>query len=162
TYYDKTLGRGWESPQNALATLVPLLIVFLGTMRLARFADKNSEAVTYNGLPTPCLALIIIHISYLVGWGSTVLDLPYYALGLIGGLSLLLYTDIDYPKFRKKETQLAGLAFLILAFAGFLSAYFSHDFSQVLLILTTLLLLGYVFISPFILKIYERKKREHG
>ncbi len=158
TYFDQTL-RGWESPQNALATLVPFIIVFLGTLRLARFADKNSEALTYNGLPTPCLALLILHLSFLLGWGPTGLYLPHYSLGIVGVLSLLLYSPIEYPKFRTRRTQLAGSVFLILTFTGFLSSVLSHRFGIMLLIFTTVLLLGYVFISPFILKTYGKKKR---
>jgi len=159
TYYNEALGRGWEHPQNALATVVPFLIVFLGTMRLARFADKNSEEIFYTGLPTPCLALIILHLSYLFGWGPTDLYLPYYTLGIIGILSLLLYTYIEYPKFRTRKTQVVGAIFLILTFFGFLSSEFSRRVGFVLLAFTTLLLLGYVFISPFVLKIYGKNKR---
>lgn len=162
TYYDQTLGRGWESPQNALATIVPFFIVFLGTMRLARFADKHSEALNYNGLPTPSLALIILHLSYLLGWGPTGLDLPYFTLSIIGLLSILLYISIEYPKFRAKRMQIFGSIFLILIFIGFLSADLSHQFGIIILIFTTSLLLGYVFISPFILKIYGRKKGPDG
>jgi len=162
TYYDEVLGRGWEHPQNALATLVPFIIVFLGTMRLARFADKNSEKIFYTGLPTPALALIILHLSYLLGWGPKGINEPYYTLGIIGVLSLLLYTSIEYPKFRTRKTQLAGATFLILTFTGFLSSVLSHRFGFIILAFTTFVLLGYVFISPFILKIYERKKREYG
>ncbi|MFW5953331.1 MAG: CDP-alcohol phosphatidyltransferase family protein [Candidatus Natronoplasma sp.] len=159
TYYEEALGRGWEHPQNALATFLPFIIVFLGTMRLARFADKNSEALTYRGLPTPCLALLILHLSFLLGWGPTGFYLPYYTLGIVGLLCLLLYSSIEYPKFRTKKSQLAGLVFLILTFTGFLSVDFSLSFGFMLLFFTTLLLLGYVFISPFILKIYGKKKR---
>jgi len=162
TYYEEALGRGWEDPQNALATLVPFMIVFLGTMRLARFVDKKSENPFYTGLPTPSLALIILHFSFLLGWGPTDLDLPYYTLAIIGVLSLLLYTSIEYPKFRTTKAKFAGAIFLILTFIGFLSSELSHRFGVILLSFTTLLLLGYVFISPFILKIYERKKREYG
>lgn len=157
TYYDEVLGRGWEHPQNALATLVPFMIVFLGTMRLARFVDKNSRALTYNGLPTPCLALIILHLSYLLGWGPLDIFLPYYTLVIIGILSLLLYTSISYPKFRTKKDQLIGSFFLILTFIGFLFSDLSHRIGLILLIFTTLFLLGYIFISPFISKIYGRE-----
>jgi len=159
TYYEEALGRGWEHPQNALATIVPFVIVFLGTMRLARFADKNSEKIFYTGLPTPGLALVILHLTFLLGWGPTGHDLPYYTLGIIGGLSLLLYTSVEYPKFRTRKTQILGSIFLIITFIGFLSADFSHQFGIVILIVTTLLLLGYVFISPFVLKIYGKNKR---
>ncbi|MEF8834762.1 MAG: CDP-alcohol phosphatidyltransferase family protein [Candidatus Thermoplasmatota archaeon] len=162
TYYDQALGRGWESPQNALATIVPFFIVFLGTMRLARFADKHSEDLNYNGLPTPSLALMILHLSYLLGWNPTGPDLPYFTLSIIGLLSILLYTSIEYPKFRVKKTQIFGSIFLILTFTGFLLADLSHQFGITILIFTTSLLLGYVFISPFILKIYGRQKRQDG
>ncbi len=162
TYYDELLGRGWEHPQNALATLVPFMIVFLGTLRLARFADKNSEALTYNGLPTPCLALIILHFSYLLGWGPLDIFLPYFVLGTIGVLSVLLYTSIDYPKFRTKRSKIVGSVFLILTFTGFLSSDLSHRIGLILLAFTNILLLGYVFISPFLLKIYGRKKKQYG
>ncbi len=152
TYYDVTLGRGWESPQNALATLVPFFIVFLGTLRLVRFADKRSKENMYWGLPAPVLALLVTHLSYLLGWSETGLFLPYPTLLLFGGLCIMLYVPIEYPKIRKKIILIGGIVFLIIVFFGLLLAEFSKDLGTMVLIFTTCVLLGYVFISPVIVK----------
>lgn len=157
TFYDLDLGRGWESPQNALATLVPFMIVFLGTLRLARFADDTSEEKTYRGLPTPSLALLILNFSYLFGWGELNLHLPFTSLVSIGLLSLLLYSKIDYPKFRKLKTQIGGGFFLLIVLIAFILTETSFGLGDYIIGSTTLLLLGYVFISPIIVKIYDKE-----
>lgn len=154
TFYDVGLGRGWESPQNFLATLIPFIIVFLGTLRLARFADKRSGEKRFHGLPTPALALIVIHLSYLFGWGGLGLYLPYSILLFIGLIGTLVYTKIKYPKPRNKAFLLGGGLILVLSFLGFLSDLISYRYSVSLLSITTIFLLGYVFISPIIVKIY--------
>ncbi len=156
TYYDETLGRGWESPQNALATLIPFLIVFLGTFRLVRFADKRSKEKTYSGLPAPALALLVIHITYYLGWGGTGLFLPHHALLSIGVLSILLYAPINYPKIREKKFLVGGSMFLIVILVALLLTRFSKEIGSPILLVTVSILLGYVFISPVIVKYHRR------
>ncbi len=162
TFYDLDLGRGWESPQNALATAIPVMIVFLGTMRLARFADKTSKKGRYTGLPTPCLALLILNFSYLFGWGKIDLYFPYLTLLFIGLLSLMLYTKIEYPKFRDLKTQIGGSFFLLLMIVGLIFSNHCQIIGSYFIILSTLLLLGYVFISPVIVKIHGKRREGNG
>ncbi len=156
TYYDETLGRGWESPQNFLATLIPFMIVFLGTLRLARFVDKRSEESVFYGLPTPALALVVIHLTYLFGWGGLDWYHPFPVLFFIGFLGTLLFTKIEYPKPRNKYYIIGGILFLTVALFGLLSEPISHDYCKTILSITTSLLLGYVFISPIIVKFHGK------
>ncbi len=139
--------------------MIPFFIVFLGTLRLSRFVDKRSNKSEYRGLPTPCLALLVIHISYLFGWGSTDLFLPYFSLLVIGVVGVLLYAPISYPKIREKVFLIGGGLFLIIIFIGLLLSNLSNRIGMIVLIFTTCVLLGYVFISPLIVKLYAKKGR---
>ncbi len=158
TFYDPVLGRSWESPQNALATLVPFFLVFMGTLRLSRFADKTSTRKRYKGIPTPSLALIVIHISYLLGYGGSTTFRPYIAILIVGSLIPLLFCSIDYPKLREVKLKISGLIFIIITFVGFLSINYLQNITEFILLFTLSVLLGYVFISPLILKIHGRRK----
>ncbi len=156
TFYDEGLGRGWESPQNALATFIPLMIVFLGTLRLARFVNETSDEARFYGLPTPALALVIIHLSYLFGWGDIWAYSPYITLAVIGIIASLLYTDIRYPKPRGRPYIIIGGLLLALSVVGFLSDLISHAYCRYILSITISFILGYIFISPIIVKIYGK------
>ncbi|MFP4185497.1 MAG: CDP-alcohol phosphatidyltransferase family protein [Thermoplasmata archaeon] len=159
TFYDAGLGRGWESPQNFLATFIPFIIVFLGTLRLARFADQRAGKKRFHGLPTPALALIVIHLSYLFGWRDEAIYSPYLVLLFLGMITSLVYTKLKYPKPRNKTFLLVGAIILIISFLGFLFHPFSCKYSISLLSITTISILGYVFISPIIVKINDREKK---
>ncbi|MBS3816784.1 MAG: CDP-alcohol phosphatidyltransferase family protein [Candidatus Thermoplasmatota archaeon] len=148
TFYAPELGRAWMSIQNAFATLVPFLIVFLGTMRLARFVDKYSTKKIYRGLPSPLLALLVIHIAYLFGWGRTGLYHPY--VGLLLGLlfSILLYCPFWYPKIRERNLRLGAGTFMLLNTVGFILVRFDQGKGKLFLLFTFSILLTYVLIGP--------------
>ncbi len=160
TFYDVSLGRAWHSSQNALATFVPFMIVFLGTMRLARFADKNFTNMRYTGLPTPSLAILIINLSYLLGWGSTGWHHPYATLFVILGLGFLLYSSVRYPKIRGSCANIGAAVFLIFNLLGFFLIYLGRDQGKILLLFMFTALLGYVFLGPVIANDHRERKKE--
>ncbi len=159
TYYKIQLGRAWQSPQNALATIVPFLIVFFGTMRLTRFADKTSDRKTYSGLPTPCLALLVIHLTYLFGWGGTGWYHPYLTLLVVLGFSFLLYSPIPYPKLRGKRLKTAAVIFIVLNMMGLLLIYFARTEAKIFLLFTLVILLGYILLGPLMVTYHDKRKR---
>ncbi len=162
TFYEPSLGRSWQSVQNALATIVPFILVFTGTLRLSRFADQNPTRKRYSGIPTPSLALIVVHLSYLLGWGESTYFIPYWTLSIVAVLTPLLYCRIDYPKLRKRKIKIGGGLFMFLVFLAFLGIPYYNNPANQILIFTTSIILGYVFISPLILKIHGRGKRKDG
>ncbi|MFP3872135.1 MAG: CDP-alcohol phosphatidyltransferase family protein [Candidatus Natronoplasma sp.] len=149
TYYDMDLGRAWQSSQNALATLVPFLIVFFGTMRLSRFVDKTYDNSHYKGLPTPCLALLVINSSYLFGWGATGWYHPHITLFILLGFGFLLYAPIPYPKVRGDLVKVGASIFLLINFLGYLSLFLGYSEGKVFLLSALLVILAYIFFGPF-------------
>lgn len=148
TYYDIGLGRAWEHPINALATIIPSLIVFFGTLRLSRFADLNAEKFEYTGIPTPIVALLIIISTYLFGWGDVFGSRPYIVLISLLLLSFFLYSKIKYPKIRDKKWITSGIIVVLLSLAGFMISNSSKSISAYLLVIPFILGLLYVLIGP--------------
>lgn len=159
TFYEIQLGRAWQSPQNALATIVPFLIVFFGTMRLTRFADKTFTQKIYNGLPAPCLALLVVHLTYLLGWRSTGWNHPNLTLLVILGFSLLLYSPIRYPKLRGAKLKMGAAVFIALTLTGILLIFFARNEAKVFLLFTLVGLMGYVFLGPLMVVDNDERKR---
>lgn len=150
TFYDMSLGRAWEHPINALATIIPSMIVFFGTLRLSRFADLNSEDFEYTGIPTPIVAILIIISSYLFGWGDVFGNRPYIVLISLFILSFFLYCKIKYPKLRNKKWIITGLFVVILTIIGMISSNYHKILSEYLLVIPLILSLSYVFIGPLL------------
>lgn len=150
TFYDIGLGRAWEHPINALATIIPSVIVFFGTLRLSRFADLNSKNFEYTGIPTPLVAILIIISSYLFGWGDIFGSRPYIVLIAFFMLSFFLYCKIKYPKLRSNKWILTGLFVVLLSIIGFIIANYSKILSGYILVIPFVLSLLYVFIGPLL------------
>ncbi|MFW6083197.1 MAG: CDP-alcohol phosphatidyltransferase family protein [Thermoplasmatota archaeon] len=150
TFYDIGLGRAWEHPINGLATFIPSVIVFFGTLRLSRFADVNSKNFEYSGIPTPIIALLIIISSYLFGWGDIFGSRPYILLISLFFLSFFLYSTIKYPKIRDEKWIASGLIVIFLTLTGFIVSDISKILSGYLLVIPLVLSLMYVFIGPLL------------
>ncbi len=152
TFYDMSLGRAWEHPINALATIIPSVIVFFGTLRLSRFADLNSEDFEYTGIPTPLVAILIIISSYLFGWGDIFGSRPYVVLIALFVFSFFLYCKIKYPKLRNNKWVVTSLFVVLLSIIGFMLSNYSKIMSAYILVIPLILSLLYVFIGPLLVK----------
>lgn len=149
TYYYPDLGRAWESPVNALATLVPTFIVFFGILRLARFTDEGIELGYYRGLPTPALALTVVITSTLIPLDGSNMVRVIVLLSIILGLSLLLYTKIPYPKIRSTKMLISGLLVSILAMIGLISTRIGYLWNRLFMTTALLLITAYIIFGPF-------------
>jgi len=119
-YYDRALGSAWSSMPNAAAVLASVMFVGFGLLRLARFAGKDYLSSGFRGLPTPAAAMLVIIPCLL--WGkedfspfSQAYELyPVTAWAI--GLSLVMVSDVPYPKVRGRPALVAGtvLAVIIL------------------------------------------------
>lgn len=156
SYYNVTLGRAWESPINAFATFVPMVIVFFGVLRLSRFVDEDGHNSNYIGVPTPALALFIVLITYILGWGKLLAYFPILVLAIVLIVSLLLYSNIKYPKIRSAGLILIGLFILSTSIFSFLVP---KDFGLIKNIFIGISLLGcttYIIFGPFMVLKYDR------
>ncbi len=150
TFYNINLGRAWEHPINFLATVIPSVIVFFGTLRLSRFADLNSEDFEYTGIPTPVIALLIIISSYLFGWGDIFESRPYIVLISLLILSFFLYSKIKYPKIRNKKWMIIGFLVILLSLTGLITSTTFTGLSGYILVIPLILGLAYVLIGPLL------------
>ncbi len=159
-YYDKSLGSAWQSPQNLLATLIPAVVVFFGTLRLSRFADTNPEGLLYQGIPTPLMALVIIIFSYLFGYGTPLGYRPFLVLSMIGLLSPLLYTEFRYPKINGPYWTAGGAMVLLLTFFAFLGTKISYPSFYLLFLPVLLICAVYIVVGPYVVDKYGIGKRD--
>ncbi len=151
-FYDISKGRAWQNFPNALATLVAMSIVFLGVLRLSRFADEDDDrnvSGLYRGLPTPALTIIIVTSTYLFGWGSI---WGYHPVKVLIGtmlVSLLFYTDTAYPKLHTTLLTASGAVAVILGLFGFLLSKINYPMGPYLILITLIIISIYVIFAPF-------------
>ncbi|MFO8109327.1 MAG: CDP-diacylglycerol--serine O-phosphatidyltransferase [Thermoplasmata archaeon] len=152
-YYDEALGRAWESPLNAAATAVPMVLVFFGVLRLSRFADKESAEENYNGLPVPILALTIVLLISVFDRGALLV------MGIVLLISALLYSNIKYPKLWGFGGVLAGGALIFFSFFGVILGKNSYSLGPIFLF-TALVMCGiYITIGPVGYSWKKKQKR---
>lgn len=149
-YYDIGQGRAWESPVNALATFVPVVIVFFGVLRLSRFADKNRENNYYTGLPMPLLTLIIVTTNSLFGWAPDSPNKPFMVMLAVLASSLILYSRIKYPKIRGWGWTIGGGTFILLSIFAFIFLKFDPLIGKILLTVVLIGSISYIIAGPFL------------
>ncbi len=155
-YYDANLGRAWESPLNAVATIVPTLIVIFGILRLGRHLKEGSMHEHFVGLPSPVIALITVLLTSLYGFEGILGYQPKLVLSVLFVLSILLYSKIPYPKIRRGIFFYSGSLFLCITFVGLVLAKISYPIGSLLLAMAVTATFGYIFIGPIMVMIYDR------
>jgi len=161
SYYDISLGRAWQSPINALSTLVPMMIVFFGVLRLSRFVDIQKEDKIYTGLPTPLFTLFIACITYFFGWGE-VYDISFYIpLLVIFLISLFLYSNILYPKLTGPLRKIIGSIFLVIALMGFIFTISNLQIGNIFIWITLFVCILYIILGPILVDKYDHEKRRN-
>ncbi len=162
SYYDISLGRAWESPINALATFVPMMVVFFGVLRLSRFVDLQSEDQIYTGLPTPLFTLLVLCISYILGWGQIYDVSTYIPLFVIMLISLLLYSNMPYPKLRGGKRKAIGLIFLTISLLGFIFIRWGKQIGNLFIWITLFVCVLYIIFGPVLVDKYDHEKRRNS
>lgn len=158
-FYDIALGRAWEHPMSALATIVPMIIVFFGVLRLSRFAHENHSNDCYSGLPTPAMTIFIVSSIFLMGMENSFIYQPYLVLVAIIAVSLLFYTKIRYPKIRGVGLKASTMAVIMITVFGIFFSKNNYLVSSLLLSITLTTSILYILISPvFAHKIYKKNK----
>ncbi|MDO9537293.1 MAG: CDP-diacylglycerol--serine O-phosphatidyltransferase [Thermoplasmata archaeon] len=171
-FYDKSLGNAWSSIPNAAGMIGTVMFVGFGLLRLARFAGKDYMVPGFRGLPTPAAALIAIVLCLL--WGNPEFNpfsMSYELYPVITasiGLSILMVSDVPYPKVGGKPALAVGtiLAVGILIMGLYvlemnLELPYTEAF-LILLILLTIYLVGgpiYEVTRPDYAKPEKRRRR---
>jgi CDP-diacylglycerol--serine O-phosphatidyltransferase len=129
--------------QNTLTVLAAFFVLGLGILRLGRFAYSGYKERDFIGLPTPAMALFII----MVTLPSFELEAyPIIVLPLITFTSVLMVSDIKYPKLPNKFRTVFGLpVFLVI-----LSFIVEYPLYRIVQIITFTCILIYILAGPFI------------
>jgi len=80
--------------------------IWCGFYRLSRFTTYDSDLKFFSGLPTPEAALLLVLIIKIIG--ADTLAIPFSFL-----LSLLMVSNVRYPKIRGKLSCIAGTIILL-------------------------------------------------
>ncbi len=156
-YYDLGLGRSWQSFQNGASTIVPMMLVFFGILRLGRFSRESKEQPYFNGLPTPMIALLVVLLSTLFGIDGVLAYRPILVLAITFVLGSLLYSNIPYPKLRGRKYTIAGAVVLVVTLIGLISAKNSYPMGTLLLLSASTICCLYVIIGPLKVLKYDKK-----
>ncbi len=155
-FYDTGLGRAWESPLNAAATLVPTLIVIFGILRLGRHLKEGMMHDHFVGVPSPAVALLAVLLTSLYGINGILGHQPIPVLSVLFVLSFLLFSKIPFPKIRRGIFLYAGACFLCISFTGLVFAKISYPMGSLLLAMAATASFGYILIGPIMVMIDDR------
>ena len=125
---------------QVIVIIVSLMIVICGVLRLTRYnviADYvNVEG--FIGLPIPCMSFIIATY-YLTGLFN-----PYFALLLSAIISVLMISNVKYPKFSNIPIIAISCVLIVLMILPIPTTIFSINIPAVILLLFCLY---YLFIN---------------
>ena len=128
-YYDINKGTAFTSFENALTVTASMFVVCFGIIRLARFAYKEYEFDEFIGVPTPVTAFLIIALCFLFGKTNAVsfsiFEQPYIVLTITIIISILMISDIRYPKIRGKFDVISALGLILMLIPAFLPLFVS-------------------------------------
>lgn len=153
-YYDKGLGSAWGSVPNALAVVGSVMFVGFGLLRLARFAGKDFRNTGFRGLPTPAAAMAAVALCLL--WGNEAFTEfsvgyePYPVLAAAIGISLLMVSDIPYPKIAGKMALVVGTivaVFVLVMGLYVIESGLEMPYTELLLVLLAMLG-GFIIVGP--------------
>jgi CDP-diacylglycerol--serine O-phosphatidyltransferase len=156
-FYDRELGLAPAAPQNALTVAASAMLAIFGIVRLVRYTKSDFGAETFLGLPTPATALAVILLAYLFsGEGGSFFAItyqPYAVLPACIAMSLIMVSDVPYPKARG-WVQKATLIGIALAAIPAVIAVFDVDWSirtlRVISLVAFALIFGYVIGGPVV------------
>jgi CDP-diacylglycerol--serine O-phosphatidyltransferase len=130
---------------NFLTVLATFFVAGLGILRLARFIVIHKKTRYFVGLPTPALALFIV-LLLLPLFGLT--DSPEFVLPIVTLTSLLMISDIQYPKLKRNIALISGLLVMLVI----ISLFIKFDYYEFIQVGTLALSISYIYLIPFFFK----------
>jgi CDP-diacylglycerol--serine O-phosphatidyltransferase len=167
-FYKKGVGLDYFSMdvlQNFLTIAASAMLAVFGIVRLVRYTRDDFAEDNFLGIPTPATALAVILLAYLFsGSGGSFFALyymPYFVLPACIVLSILMVSDVPYPKARG-WVQKATLAGIVLAAIPAIIAVFDVDWSirtlRAFSIAAFALIFAYVIGGPIVAWQAKKKK----
>lgn len=154
-------------PRNILVLLTCCLVIFFGLKRLVVFTTHGYKLKTFFGLATPAMAFFIIVISHILDPHRSENDSLfsiYFSLIVIMLGSSLMDAGIRYPKIRGKVGVILAIAIIVsllsIEVQKWLNLNSSDDifiYYRILSFFGLGLVICYVFISPLIISLKEKK-----
>ncbi len=156
TFYDASRGSAFTSFPNALSVVVPTIFLSFGIMRLARFAAGDYKEKSFLGLPTPAAAFLVINLCILFGKDALIVGNEYLVLAAAFGTSLLMISDLPYPKINSSLFLPSAVAVGIVLTSSTLRVLDAlPSITLILTILALLLILVYAIGGPWYVKTSE-------
>ncbi len=137
---------------NLLTVLATFFVVGFGILRLARFITQKEINKYFIGLPTPALALFIV---LLLLPAFDLQKNPELVLSIVILTSLLMVSDIIYPKLRKHQAVLSGLLIGIVI----ISLFSKIKYSELIHVTALAFSIIYIYVSPFFTKQLKRRSK---
>jgi CDP-diacylglycerol--serine O-phosphatidyltransferase len=140
--------------QNTLTVLASFFVLGLGILRLGRFAYSGYKQKEFIGLPTPAMALFIIMLTIPTFQFE---EYPVIILPLITLTSILMVSDIKYPKLPNNFRAVFGLP-IILVIISFIIEYPLYQLVQ---IITFICIIIYILLGPVLGDKFKKSKKHH-
>lgn len=150
-YYDIDRGKSYEDIKNFIVIICCSILFILGMLRLARFTyHRQNKLKNYVGLPTPALTLFILCMVIFTTEETFIAktNKPYYILPIIIIVSILMITEIEYPKIRGKYMMIGLIAVLF----GILGVIYKNEFHNIFGIIALFFVILYVVATPHFAK----------
>jgi CDP-diacylglycerol--serine O-phosphatidyltransferase len=136
---------------NLLTVLTTFFVAGLGILRLARFITIRDENLNFIGLPTPAIALFIV---LLLLPKFELSSSPEIVLPIVTLTSLLMISDVVYPKLKRSVALLSGFLVSLVI----LTLFMDMIFSDLIQITTLAFIICYIFVVPFFTHKSHKKK----
>ncbi len=145
-FYDASRGKFFSDSQNSLALFVSIFVALFGILRLARFSVGRQDKIDYfMGLATPANTFFILTFSFLIMDEISKVRVFYASLFFIIAVSLLMISDVKYPKL-KGALAYFGTTFILV---GIIGVGFDSD----IIVASAFIIINvYIFTSPFLIK----------
>jgi len=157
-FYSLERGSALVNAENFLALLSSCLVSLLGLVRLLKFSFIGYKLPFFHGLPTPATAMLAVSLSLAFGpfgilWENYILVLVPMCF-----FSLLMVSEIEYPKPRKGIYLALSLSAGLCIFLSIVGVKFEIFWlSNWALIFALCMLLFYSLLSPIFLR-----RAKHG
>lgn len=115
--------------------LISSLYLIFGTIRLAKFNISTVDSSIFLGLPTPLSALYVVAITlFIIDYDLG--EYKNYFLYSIGGISLLMISNIRYPSFKKIDFNKAHFIKVLIVLISVLSLLYIYPLESILVFIS--------------------------
>lgn len=162
---------GIASVRNLLVLAGSILIVACGWWRLYKFTTEGYKLKTFAGLATPAMTfmvLILVHVLDPHRSENSWVYIPYICMIIIIIGSILMISNVRYPKLRGKLAYALAVGIVIGLLATTLPKFQNIESGDVFLVYRLISFIGlglaiiYVLISPIVIYFENNKSRNNG